>query len=77
MGVFETQAAMPLGLALGTIYGWGKLPPAGIAQVALSLVLSFCVPVVANAEKRFVEFNPPHFGHVGEYFGGVLTSLAR
>lgn len=62
-----------LGLALGVIYGWGKLPPAGIAQVALSLVLCCCVPAVANAEKRFVGFDAPQLGH----FGGVLASLAR
>ena len=64
---------MPLGLTLGAIYGWDKLPPAGIAQVALSLVVSFCVPAVAKAEKRFVGFKAPQLGH----FGGVLASLER
>ena len=60
-------------LGSGAIYGWGRLPPAGIAQVALSLVVSFCVPLVANAEKRFCEFKAPHFGHSGS----VVTSLER
>ena len=59
------------------LFHWGKLPPVGIAQVALSLAVSFCVPVVANAEKRFVEFDAPHFGHFGGDLGVVLKSLAR
>ena len=62
-----------MSLGLGPIYGWGKLPPVGIAQVALSLAVSFCVPLAANAEKRFVGFDAPHFGHGG----GVLVSLVR
>ena len=73
----KPKPSRSLGLVLSAVYNWGKLPPAGIAQVALSLVVSFCVPAVAKAEKRFVGFNAPHFGHGGGHSGGVLASLTR
>lgn len=52
---------------------YGRLPLVGIAQVALSPTVSFWVPVVANAEKRFLASCAPQLGH----FGDLLASRER
>lgn len=52
---------------------YDKLPPVGIAQVALLLTVPFSVPAVANAEKRFFVSCVPQLGH----FAGLSVLCER